>query len=87
MDKATEMNSRIIRIKLIDGTSLNGYVNINKEPGYDRLSDMVGSSKENFLVVFNATVYKAELENPSHHEVMFINKRHIIWAAPDDDQK
>ena len=35
----------------IDGTTVNGQVNINKDPSYDRLSDLVGNKQEDFLVL------------------------------------
>jgi len=40
--------TRIIRIKLIDGTKINGRVNINidRNEGFDRLSDLVSSNDE-----------------------------------------
>jgi hypothetical protein len=53
MDKS--FDSRIIRLKLVDGTMINGQVNINKDPGYDRLSDLVGSKQEHFLTLYGST--------------------------------
>ncbi|MDX2441423.1 MAG: hypothetical protein QNK40_12850 [Desulfobacterales bacterium] len=85
MDKSLE--SRIIRLKLIDGTTVNGQVNIKKGPGYDRLSDLVGSKQEDFLVLYGASSYHKETDEQVKHKVLFVNKNHIIWAAPDDDQK
>lgn len=88
MDNDKEINVRIIRVKLIDGTQISGQININKgSAGYDRLSDLIGDKKESFLVVFGVTSYQKDLEEPVKYRVMFLNKRHILWALPDEDQK
>ncbi|WP_022668395.1 hypothetical protein [Desulfospira joergensenii] len=78
---------RIIMIKLVDGTTINGQANINQEHGYDRLSDLVGSKKEEFLVLNGATVHQTGLKKAIDHPVLFVNKRHIIWCSPDENQK
>ena len=82
-----EIKDRIIRIKLIDGSHVNGQVNINRDPKYDRLSDLVASDREQFLILFNVTVYHSALENPVKHKTLFVNKNHILWASPEEDQK
>lgn len=82
--KATK--DRLIRLKLVDGTVVSGQVNINREPGYDRLSDMVVSYREPFLVLFSVTVTHKDHDAPVKHKTLFINKNHILWAAPDEDQ-
>ncbi len=87
MDNSKNIDSRIIRLKLVDGTTVNGQVNINKDPGYDRVSDLVGSKQEDFLVLYDATSYHKEFEEQVKYKALFVNKHHIIWAAPDEDQK
>lgn len=82
-----EIEIRIIRMKLVDGSEVNGQVNLNRDPQYDRLSDLVASEKEPFLVLFNVTIHQADLDNPIRHKTLFVNKSHIIWAVPDEDQK
>jgi hypothetical protein len=59
-----ETKDCIIRIQLIDGSQVNGQVNLNRDPQYDRLSDLVASEREPFLVLSNATIHQADLENP-----------------------
>ncbi len=86
MDKVREINSRIIRIKLVNGTCINGQVNINQEQGYDRLSDLVGSTREEFIILNEATSYHTDLEEQVKHKVLFVNKRHILWASPEENQ-
>ncbi len=82
-----EIKDRIIRIKLIDGSQVNGQVNINRDPQYDRLSDLIASASESFLILSNVTVYPVNTDNPVKHKTLFVNKNHIVWAAPDEDQK
>ena len=82
-----EVNERIIRLKLVDGTRINGQVNINRDHGYDRLSDLVANYREPFLILYNVTVHQDNLDNPVKHKTFFINKDNILWAEPDEDQK
>ncbi len=90
MKKSTpfkEIQSRIIRIKLVDGFQVNGQVNLNRDPQYDRLSDLIANEREPFLVLFDATIHPIDFDTPVKHKTLFVNKRHIVWASPDDDQK
>jgi len=82
-----QIQERVIRIKLADGTLVNGQVNINKKYGYDRLSDLVSSNREPFLILFKVILYDRDTGNPEKYKTLFVNKNHIIWAAPEDDQK
>ncbi len=81
------VNNRIIRIRLVDGSMVNGQVNIGRDQGYDRLSDLVANYREPFLILYNVTVHMKNLDNPIKHKTLFINKDHIVWAEPDDSQK
>jgi hypothetical protein len=78
---------RIIRFKMVDGSRINGQVNIKRHPGYGRLSEIVASDKEPFLVIINATVYEKDHDNSVKHKTLFVNKTHILWAEPEEDQK
>lgn len=80
------VKDRIIRMKLVDGTMINGQVNINRDHGYDRLSDLVANNREPFLILYNATMHTQTLDNPIRHKTLFVNKHHILWAEPDQDQ-
>ncbi|MBC2705520.1 hypothetical protein [Desulfobacula sp.] len=85
--QSKEIKGRSIRIRLIDGSQVSGQVNINRDPGYDRASDLVTSYREPFLILFNVTINRSDLEDSIKHKALFLNKSHIIWAAPDDTQK
>ena len=82
-----DVKARIIRLRLVDGTLVNGQININRDQGYDRLSDLVTNHSEPFLILYNVTVHHGNIDNPIKHKTLFINKDHIIWAEPDEDQK
>lgn len=82
-----QIHGRIVRLKLVDGTLVNGQVNIDRVEGYDRLSDLISSRQEPFLILFDVTLYRTTLENPEKLKALFVNKNHIIWAEPDEDQK
>lgn len=82
-----EIISRIVRIKMTDGSLVNGQVNIKRDPGHDRLSDLVVNNNEPFLVVFDASLYEGKIDNPVKHKTIFINKQHILFAYPNEDQK
>lgn len=83
MAESKNTKNRIVRIKLINGTQVNGHANIS---GYDRLSDLIMDQSNDFLVITGATSYNTESENPVKHETMFIGKRYIVWAAPESDE-
>ena len=82
-----KIEARIVRLKLIDGTRISGQINIKRGSGFDRVSDLVSSNKEPFLVLIDATAYEADVEKPVKHKTLFVNKNHIIWAVPEESQK
>ena len=51
------------------------------------MSEIIASDKEPFLVIINATVNEKDNESPAKHKTLFVNKMHILWAEPDEDQK
>lgn len=81
------VKNRIIRLRLVDGSQVNGQININRDQGYDRLSDLITKNREPFFVMYNVTVHQGNLDNPVKHKTLFISKRQIVWAEPDEDQK
>jgi len=82
-----KVEDRIIRLKLVDGTLINGQVNIARGKGYGRLSELVGDGEDSFLIVFNATLYDKNAENPEKYKTVFVNKTQILWVEPDEEQK
>lgn len=72
-----EFQARYVRvtIKMIDGSLLNGKVNLSSK---QRVSDLFTKSSNPFIVVVGALTKQAE------DKIMFINKNHIIWVEPED---
>ena len=81
-----EINSidcRAIKVKLKDGSYLNGKVNLNRDPKYDRLSDLIVNDEEPFLILFSAKSYDSKKSYAMDHETLFVNKDFIAWAEPN----
>jgi len=70
-----DFDSKEAIIKLTDGSTIRGRVNIRNNA---RLSDLLNHGKDQFLVVFDIS-FREELGR-----VIFINKAHILWIAPVD---
>jgi hypothetical protein len=66
---------------------LNGRANINRNEGFDRLSDLVSSNQEPFLILIDSVAYETGIENPVKYETLFVNKKHILWSSPDETQE
>ena len=73
-------NSREVTIKLVDGSLIKGKVNLHHdEHMLQRVSEIFTQIDEPFLVIYEAT-----FEGKSDR-VLIINKRNIVWAAPEDE--
>lgn len=72
------MNCRRVSVKLVDGTVVNGTVNIGRSR---RLSDFFNKYDAAFLVLFEAS------SDARNYEVLFVNRQHILWAKPEDGEK
>jgi len=64
-----------VTIMTVDGATIQGKVYIQAE---DRMSDLFTKSEAPFLVMVNAV--SRDVQN----KTLFINKKHIIWAEPED---
>jgi uncharacterized protein DUF6812 len=64
-----------ITIKTTDGSTIYGQINIGENK---RVSDIFTSNESLFVVMVDVS-YK---ENVG--KTIFINKRHIVWAEPDE---
>lgn len=78
-----EVNSRTLRLKLVDGSNVTGQINLNRHPMYERVSDIVTQNTEQFLVLFAVSV-DTKSKGRVNHKTLLINREHIIWAAPQD---
>jgi Family of unknown function (DUF6812) len=72
--------AREVSLKLVDGSLVKGKVNMcNDEACIQRVSELFTRVSEPFIVVFDATV------EGKTGQVLILNKRNIIWAAPEND--
>ncbi len=69
-----------ISIKLVDGSLIKGKVNLHHdEHMIERVSELFTQINDPFLVVFDAT-FEGKVGR-----VLIVNKRNIVWAAPEGD--
>jgi Family of unknown function (DUF6812) len=78
MEKSAEgypVEYKNITIKTTDGSTIYGQINVGEK---ERVSDIFTSNKNSFVVMVDVS-YK---ENVG--KTIFINKRHIVWAEPEE---
>ncbi len=75
---AHKTNPRQVTIKTTDGLTLTGKVNIRE---HERLSDVFTKEDNPFVVIYDAIF---EGWQGDIRKVLFMNKKHVIWAEPDD---
>ena len=69
---------RSITIKTTDGSTIHGKVNLaNKQ----RVSDLFTKATTQFLIMVEV------MSKESKGKVMFINKEHIVWAEPEEQEE
>ena len=66
---------RTVTIKTIDGSTVQGKVNISPN---QRVSDLLALQKGPFLVVVDASYAE------SSGKTLLINTEHIVWIEPED---
>lgn len=74
-ERTYETDYRIITVKTIDGSSIQGKVNIAPN---QRVSDLLTLQKGPFLVIVEASFAE------SSGKTLLINKDHIVWVEPED---
>jgi hypothetical protein len=71
---------RRLTLKLADGSLITGLINlIQRGETEHRVSDIFVGRDEPFVVIFRATI--GEMTN----KVLVINKHHIVWVIPEDE--
>ena len=70
-----EINYRNIKVKISDGSTVVGKINILT---YPRLSDMLKHTNDKFVTVFS------EEGEGNPKRVTFINLEYIVWAETED---
>ena len=66
---------RTVTIRTSNGSTIQGKVNI---AGKERVSDLFTSNEPPFIVLVDAFVREG------HSKILFLNKKHIVWAEPED---
>ena len=76
-----QMETRRLSLKLVDGSLVTGMINlIQRGETEHRISDIFVGRPEPFVVIFQATI--GEMSN----QVLVINKRHIVWVTPAEEE-
>lgn len=78
-----KIEARKVTIKLVDGSLVHGKINLHRN-GVDigRVSDLFTKVADPFIVVFDATA-----EGNTLWRVLILNKRNIVWIAPEDEPR
>jgi hypothetical protein len=72
---------RRVTLKLADGSLITGMINlIQRGETEHRVSDIFVGREEPFVVIFQATL--GDMTN----QVLVINKRHIVWVIPEEEE-
>lgn len=66
---------RTITIKTVDGSTINGKVNLTSQ---QRVSDLFTRNESQFLIIVDAVTREGD------GKILFVNKDHIIWAEPEE---
>ena len=66
---------RVITIKTVDGSTINGKVNLTSQ---QRVSDLFTRNESQFLIIVEAVTREGD------GKILFVNKDHIIWAEPEE---
>jgi hypothetical protein len=69
------VNFTNVEVKISDGSMIKGKVNIRGD--YNRLSDFLRYSPEQFLVIVS------DESSDDSKKVVFVNKNYIVWAGPE----
>jgi hypothetical protein len=77
-----KVDARTVTIKLVDGSLVNGKINLHRsDVDIGRVSDLFTKVTDPFIVVFDATA------EGKTGRVLILNKRNIIWIAPEDEPR
>ncbi len=71
-------NPRAVTIRTLDGATFSGMINLGVNK---RLSDIFTKEERPFIVLCDATFDGGK---GGTGKVLFINKRHIVWAEPEE---
>ncbi|UCD86673.1 MAG: hypothetical protein JSV01_02530 [Desulfobacterales bacterium] len=73
-----QSNPKGITIRTIEGQGLSGKINLEL---HERLSDIFTTEGKPFIILYDVTFDGGK---GGLGKVLFVNKRHIIWAEPEE---
>jgi hypothetical protein len=77
-----KINARTVTLKLVDGSLVHGKINLHRSDiDISRVSDLFTKIPDPFIVVFDATA------EGKTGQVLIINKRNIVWIAPEEEPR
>lgn len=71
-------NPKKVTIKTVEGQALSGKINLGVN---ERLSDIFTREEKPFVILYDVTF---EGGTGALGKVLFVNKRHIVWAEPEE---
>jgi hypothetical protein len=78
LGKHSRLEPAKVTVKTIEGSIISGSINLGFE---SRPSDVFMDSNKHFVVMFDARIF-----GEARKKVLIINKSHIVWIEPEDDQ-
>ncbi len=79
----SDVQRKFIRLKLIDGTQVNGQVDLSTSPIFDRVSDIISNENDTFITLEQVTIYGTDFQTREKYRTLYINKAHILWVEPE----
>jgi hypothetical protein len=73
-----QSNPKGVSIRTVEGQGLSGKINLGL---HERLSDVFTREGKPFIVLYDVTF---EGGKGGLGKVLFVNKRHIVWAEPEE---
>ncbi|MCG8636591.1 MAG: hypothetical protein MI863_22345 [Desulfobacterales bacterium] len=77
---------QFIRLKLLDGTQINGQIDLNRHPGYDTVANIISDYEDPFLTLDQVTIYGNDFQTRERYNVLLINKTQILWIEPKNNR-
>ena len=79
MDTSKVLKPAAVSFKTLDGSVIEGKVNLGCG---NRMSDLLTKKDNPFIVVFDAMYVGSPKK-----KVLVLNKRHIVWAEPQEQER
>ena len=73
-----QSNPKRVTIRTVEGQGLSGKINLGLN---ERLSDIFTREDQPFVVLCDVTFHGGK---GGKGKVLFVNKRHIVWAEPEE---